>query len=75
MGLPKIAKQFDQIKNDDAGSNDDTLADLQAVDARQDIDRVRAKDGQHDHVDVVQNTQVQGETDPTSQGLRDNHSR
>lgn len=47
-----------EIEDDDGAGNDNGLAHLDAIDAGQDVDGVGTKDGQHAHVDIVEETQV-----------------
>nr|CAD7573963.1 unnamed protein product [Timema californicum] len=54
LGLPKVPPQLHQVEKYDRPSNDDGLAHLQPVDARQDVDSVGAEHRQHTHVQIVQ---------------------
>ena len=42
------------VEDDDTEGDDDALADLQPIDAGQDVDGVGAEDGQETHVDIVE---------------------
>ena len=53
LGAPG-AGQLDQVEEEDGGGDDDRLAHLHPVDARQDVDGVGAEHGQHAHVDIVE---------------------
>ena len=48
--------QFDQIEYENGDGDDDRLTDFETIDASQDVDRIGTEDGDHTHVDVVQQT-------------------
>ena len=58
MVVAQDSVHFPEIEDSNGGGNDDGLANLQTVDARQDVDGVGAEHGQHPHEHVVQNPQV-----------------
>lgn len=50
--------ELDYVCDQNTESNDKRLASLDAIDAGINIDSIGAKNGQHSHVDVVENAQI-----------------
>ena len=67
--VSQSAGQRHQVEDGDAGSDDDALADLEAVNTGQDVDGVGAEDGQHPHVEIVEEAELYAVTqDPSEHG-------
>lgn len=67
--------QFDPVVHENSAGNDDGLGDLQAVDSSVDIDRIRAENSSEHHINVVDEAQVDGETEVVTEGLRNDYIR
>ena len=52
----ELTTEFNEVEDRNRQSNDETLTSLDPIDACVDVDRICAEDGQHAHVDIVQNT-------------------
>jgi len=59
--------------NHDEAADDETLAYFNAVDASMDVDGVSAEDGEGAHVDVIEDSQVEGATEDSSKKFRHDH--
>ena len=56
--VAEISTQRHKVEDDEAGGDDDTLTNLEAVDASKYIDGVCAEHCQHAHVDIVKEAKV-----------------
>ena len=53
---PPVARQLNEVEEEDGEANYQGLPHLYAVDTRQDVDGVRTEHSQHTHVHKVENT-------------------
>ena len=65
-----IKLHLDNVVHEDEGADDNGLADFEAVQSCVNVDRVRAENSQHAHVDVIKEIEVdEVTTDETAKKL------
>ena len=65
------ALQLNVVVDGDGDANDKRLPSLHSIDPGENINRIGAKDGQHPHVEIVQDPEIQGLTEHDMKRLRD----